>query len=59
MKDRIEVCKYYISANVCEKSRKAEHFGYCQKCNKYEPRIRRRHLNQKKIKLQKIREADQ
>lgn len=57
-KDRIEPCKFYINAGSCEKNRDADHFGYCQKCDKYFPRVKKRHLNQKKQKLQKLREKD-
>lgn len=52
-------CKFYVCANQpCEKGRDAEHNGYCQKCNKYEPRARIRHLNKKKQKLDKIRRKE-
>ena len=54
-KDRIEPCMYYICAGKCEKGREADHNGYCQKCKKYVPRVRQKHPNQKKQKLQKIR----
>lgn len=51
-------CKFYICEHECEKGRDAEHNGYCQKCGKYRPRARVRHLNRKKQKLQKIREKE-
>ena len=54
-KTRIEVCKYYIAFGQCARGREAVHSGYCQKCDKYEPRSRRRHLNNKKTELEKIR----
>lgn len=57
-KDRIEPCKYYVCQGECEKGRDAEHNGYCQKCGKYEPRIRQRHLNQKKQKLAQIKRKE-
>lgn len=58
-KDRIEVCKSYICVGeLCKKGRKAEHNGYCQKCDKYEPRIRQKHPNQKKQKLEQIRKKE-
>ena len=57
--DRLTPCKYYISKGVCSKGRKAEHNGYCQKCDKYLPRVRERHLNEKKIKLDKMRRKDE
>ena len=47
-------CKYYICVGQCEKGREAEHNGYCQKCNKYYPRAKVRHLNKKKEYLNKI-----
>lgn len=57
-KDRIEPCLFYICAGACEKGREADHRGYCQKCNKYIPRARVKHTNQKKEKLNKIREKE-
>ena len=39
MNDRIEPCKYYECKGQCLKDRFADHNRYCQKCNKYEPRI--------------------
>ena len=54
-KDRETPCKYYICAGQCKKGREADHTHYCQKCGKYEPRARVRHLNQKKAKLDKLR----
>lgn len=58
-KDRITPCEFYICAGVCKKKRKAEHSGYCQKCDKYKPRVRERHLNMKKQKLEQLRKKDQ
>ena len=58
-KTRIEPCKYYVCANSkCEKGRDAEHNGYCQRCDKYQARAHIKHLNQKKQKLNKIREKE-
>lgn len=57
-KDRIEPCVYYICAGKCEKGREADYKGYCQKCKKYVPRARIKHVNQKKEKLNKIREKE-
>lgn len=57
-KDRIEPCVYYICAGEYEKGREADHRGYCQKCGKYVPRVRIKHPNQKKQKLNKIRENE-
>lgn len=57
-KDRITPCKYYICAGQCWKGRAAEHSGYCQKCGKYVPRVRERHINRKKQELEKIRKKE-
>lgn len=57
-KDRIEPCESYICKGQCKKGREADHNGYCQKCNKYRPRVRRRHLNKKKQELEKIRKNE-
>lgn len=57
-KDRIEPCKFYICAGYCEKQRDANHYGYCQKCDKYIPRKRIKYKNLKKIKLQKIKNKE-
>ena len=57
-KDRIDVCKYYICAGSCNKGREADYAHYCQKCNKYEPRVREKHLNRKKEKIEKIRKNE-
>lgn len=35
-----------------------EPYGYCQKCGKYKPRVRKRHINMKKQKLEKIRKEE-
>lgn len=48
-------CKFYIAHLQCRKGRKAEHGGYCQRCGKYVPRARVRHINKKKQYLDKIR----
>lgn len=57
-KTRETPCKYYICNGECEKGRDADHNGYCQKCDKYYPRARVRHLNKKKQKLEKIRKNE-
>lgn len=57
-RDRIEPCKYYVCKGECDKGRDAEQNGYCQKCGKYEPRVRQRHLNQKKRKLEQIKRKE-
>lgn len=54
MKDRIEPCLYYICLGSCQKGRDACHKGYCQKCDKYKPRIRKKHINEKKKKIDKL-----
>lgn len=53
-KDRITPCKFYISFGDCSKGREANHNGYCQKCNKYVPRTKEKHINRKKKELEKI-----
>ena len=57
-KDRLTPCKFYIAKGECSKGRIAEQKGYCQKCDKYVPRVRERHLNKKKQKLDKIRRSE-
>lgn len=57
-KDRETPCLYYICANQCKKEREAEHNGYCQRCDKYVPRAKVRHINKKKEKLDKIRRSE-
>lgn len=41
-------CKYYEAFGQCKKGRDANHQTYCQHCDKYEPRVRERHINKKK-----------
>ena len=55
--DRQTPCLYYVCAGLCKKGRKADHAHYCQHCNKYKPRARVRYMNQKKEKLEKIKEG--
>lgn len=58
-KDRIEVCEYYVCVGKpCTKGREAEHNGYCQRCDKYIPRTKTKHLNKKKQELEKIRKKE-
>lgn len=57
-KDRETPCLHYVCAGLCKKGRKADHSHYCQKCSKYEPRARVRHLNKKKQELDKIRKNE-
>lgn len=51
-------CKYYLAFNECQKGRQAAQSGYCQHCNKYEPRAKVRHINKKRQYLEKIRKKD-
>lgn len=54
-KDRVEPCLHYVSeGNTCKKGRIGEHRSYCQRCQKYEPRVKKHHLNKKKQELDKI-----
>ena len=57
-RDRLEPCKHYICEGSCEKKRNASHSNYCQRCDKYVPRIKQHHTNQKKQKSRKMRELD-
>lgn len=57
-KDRITSCLYYVCAGECSKGREANHNGYCQKCDKYKPRAKEKHVNLKKQKLDKIRRTE-
>lgn len=54
-KDRETPCLYYVCAGLCAKGRKADHAHYCQKCDRYRPRAKVRHINRKKEELNKIR----
>lgn len=51
-------CLYYICADQCKKGREADHFHYCQHCDKYKPKAKVRHRNRKKEKLDKIRKGE-
>ena len=57
-KDRIEPCESYICKGQCKKGRDAYHSGYCQKCGKYRPRVRKHHIHRKKQELEKIRKEE-
>ena len=57
-KDRLNPCKHYVCNGECEKGREADFYGYCKICNKYEPRARIKHLNQKKLKLNNIKNKE-
>lgn len=54
-RDRETPCKFYLSHGECAKGRNASHKGLCQRCDKYVPRARVRHVNKKKQYLEKIR----
>ena len=54
----IEPCIYYICLGSCQKKRDACHAGYCQKCDKYYPRRKTKHINDKKTKLDKIKNKE-
>jgi hypothetical protein len=56
---RETVCLYYQALGQCKKGREANHHGYCQKCDKYYPRAKVRHINIKKKEIEKIREKEQ
>ena len=51
-------CEFYISKGECKKGRNAEHFGYCQICNKYSPRAKVKHINKKKEYLDKLKKNE-
>ena len=58
-KDRQTPCTFYVYENgECEKGRTATHNNYCQKCSLYEARAKVKHLNQKKEKLNKIKQNE-
>ena len=57
-RDRETVCMYYVAAGQCKKGRDAAHTHYCQRFDKYVPRARVRHKNQKKEKLRRIKERE-
>lgn len=57
-KDRLTPCLYYVCKGQCTKGRKAEHHSYCQTCDKYKPRVRERHLNKKKMELNKLKSIE-
>ena len=57
-KTRETPCKYYVCKGECKKGREADHNGYCQHCNKYYPRAKVRHINKKKVYLDKIKRSE-
>ena len=58
MKDRQTPCKFYEYEGKCGKGRESSHKNYCQRCDKYEPRAKVKHLNIKKDKLNKIKQKE-
>lgn len=52
-KYREDPCMYYVCKGQCKKGMDADHKGHCQHCSKYRARARVRHVNQKKIAIQK------
>lgn len=58
MKDRIESCEFYVCKGECKKGRDADYSKYCQKCSLYKPRVRKKHINLKKKKLENIRKNE-
>lgn len=57
-KYRETICMYYVALGECKKGRDACHEHYCQKCNKYYPRVKERHVNQKKKQIQELRKDE-
>lgn len=57
-RDRLTPCMSYVCVGECAEGREAEHNGYCQRCDKYKPRTKEKHLNMKKKKLDQIRKKD-
>ena len=57
-KDRETPCKSYVCEGNCEKGREGTHNSYCQRCDKYVPRAKVKHINLKKQKLDKIRKNE-
>ena len=57
-KDRLTPCVNYVCEHQCTKGKDAQHNGLCQHCRSYKPRARVKHINEKKEKLQKLREKE-
>lgn len=57
--DRETPCLFYICAGSCKKNRNADHYHYCQKCDKYIPRAKVKHQNIKRKKLENIRNKEE
>lgn len=48
-------CAHYLCKGPCAKGHNAEHNKLCQHCDDYRPRARVRHVNKKKLELNKER----
>lgn len=57
-KDRVTPCKFYVCYDECEKGREADMWGYCQTCDKYQPRVKMKYRNKKKDKLEKYKKDE-
>lgn len=55
---RETVCTHYIALGECKKGRDADHAHYCQKCGKYYPRAKVKHVNKKRDKLQRLKKRE-
>lgn len=60
MRDRNLLCKYYIRAGVCSKSKGCTIFGEMQHCGLYNPDLNSKPLrvDKRKTKLEKIRKKE-
>ena len=50
---REAICEFYEYRGKCSKNRDANHFKYCQRCDKYRPRAKVKKHNKKKEKLRR------
>lgn len=57
-KYRETVCLYYVALGECKKGRDACHEHYCQKCNKYYPRAKRKAYQSEKEKYTRFKENE-
>lgn len=57
-RDRLTPCISYVCKGECSRGREADHAGYCQHCDKYEPRARVKYKNLKKEKVNKERKSE-
>lgn len=55
---REAVCEFYEYRGKCSKNRDANHFKYCQRCDKYRPRAKVKKRNKKKDKLKRTRDKE-